>query len=1504
MLHPYSPLRQRRILWFFAWLLGAGPALAQPQLVKDVYGATSGCCYNAYNAAPTDLTVLNGVLYYAASDGENGRELWRSDGTAAGTRPVKDLWPGANSSNPAGIVRTGNTLYFAADGPAGIELWKSNGTNTGTVLVKDLVPGPGSSSPSNLTDVNGTLFFTTYDTNAWALWKSNGTDAGTVRLLTGQFRNLTHVNGTLYFTRTYPTGWELWKSNGTPEGTVRIHAQTVDPTYQADPDFTPSSLTAVNGTLFFSAPDDTAGRELWKSNGTAAGTVRVKDIHEGIYGFSYRDDNGEPQYIEYYNDSKPREMVNLNGTLYFMADADMESGTTGLWKSDGTAEGTVPVKSLRNIEKQRVMNGTLYLFSVKTYDSFELWKSNGTAAGTTLVKSYYGKPGEMLNANGTLYFTAATTMMDPGLPYSTGSWRLWKSNGTEAGTVRVATLYPDTFQPIQFRLTNVNGTVFFVNDNLNDGLELWKSNGTDAGTGMIKDAYPGTRSRSGDPRDLTDVNGTLFFTAESGTGRDLWKSNGTAEGTVKVKDVYDNNTYPGTSPIHNLVNLNGKLLFTSLSADLHYELWRSDGTAAGTVRLKDLGNVSAFEQRPPVKVINGTLYVPVHRSWTEHELWKSDGTAEGTTLVKTISTGQDDAGAYPQHLTDVNGTLYFVARSGADAWQLWKSNGTAAGTVPLKKIGTATDGVNYYGTFNANPGPLTGINGVLYFMGQDAAGAELWKSNGTPEGTVRVKDINAGSLGSSPASLVNLGGTLYFTAADPGGRELWKSDGTAAGTVRVKDINPGYEGSDPTDLTVFNGLLYLSAYEGTGGRELWRSNGTAAGTVRVKDIVPGKATAWVEGLVAIGNLLYFRADDGASSRELWRSDGTAAGTQPVQDLWAGNGSSYPTYFTGVGGTVFFAATTSAYARELWKYNPAACTTPNANLTVVPATACPDGTAGIVLKNAQAGVSYQLYGGGSPVGASVTGSGGDLSFPVPAASLSAGSNAFAVRAKGCVEVVLVQPATVTVIPSLPAPVAAGITIPSGQAATLAAGGGPADATYQWFGAPSGGTVLGTGSRFTTPVLTATTDYYVAAQVPGCASSARTKVTVTVGGAAAGTFRVNAGGNGFATIDARRFAADAYFSGGVVSTATTLGIAGTADDYLYQTGRHGASFAYNFPTGNGSYDVTLHFAETYFGTAATGGIGSRKFHVNLEGARKLTDYDIFARAGGALKATQETFRVNVADGMLNIAFLKGAADNPAVKAIEVLPAGSALAVNAGGSAFTTASGKPFASDVYYADGTVSSIASGDVLNTSDDALYRNARVGVFSYGLPSGNGTFDVTLHFAETYWGSRAAGGVGSRKFNVFVEGVRRLSDYDVFAKAGGAMRAVRETVRVTVSDGVLNLYFAKGTADNPLISALEVVPVTAAAREVAAGEGSAEDGPVRLFPNPVQDKLLVSLPFPAGQVAATSVTDAAGAVRLLNVHRAAGEYALEIGTAALPGGLYLLRLDTPSGRRVLKFVKQ
>jgi hypothetical protein len=402
----------------------------------------------------------------------------------------------------------------------------------------------------------------------------------------------------------------------------------------------------------------------------------------------------------------------------------------------------------------------------------------------------------------------------------------------------------------------------------------------------------------------------------------------------------------------------------------------------------------------------------------------------------------------------------------------------------------------------------------------------------------------------------------------------------------------------------------------------------------------------------------------------------------------------------------------------------------------------------------------------------------------------------------------------------------------------------------------------------------------------------------------TLRINAGSYGHQTIDRRYFESDYYYTGGA-ALSSYRDIAGTADDFLYQTERNGAWFSYDLPTGNGACDVVLHFAETYYGSVVAGGAGSRQFHVDVEGVRKLTNYDVFARAGGANRARQEVFRVDVKDGMLNLFFLKGAAGDPALKAIEVIPAGSALAINAGGDSTATSAGKAFAADVYYAHGSPSGVTSGDVANTTSDALYRSARTGpAFSYGLPSGNGTFDVILHFNETYYGYRTGGGVGSRKFNVDIEGARKLTNYDIFAAAGGAMRAVRQTFRVTVSDGTLNLLFARGAAGDPSVSAIEVVAVAGAriAAE-ASGAGRAEDLPVRAYPNPVRDRLTVKLPFPARHVTGTAVVSSSGAGLTRDGHLVRGEYELELPVAHLKAGLYLLRLESEHGRQVVRFVK-
>src|SRR4029453_7706767 len=106
-----------------------------------------------------DFTVVGNTLYFIANDGVGGPELWKTDGTSAGTVLVKDIRPGDTGSSPAQLTAAGGVLYFTADdGVAGREVWKSDGTADGTVIVRDIVAGMNSSNPTELTAVGDTLF--------------------------------------------------------------------------------------------------------------------------------------------------------------------------------------------------------------------------------------------------------------------------------------------------------------------------------------------------------------------------------------------------------------------------------------------------------------------------------------------------------------------------------------------------------------------------------------------------------------------------------------------------------------------------------------------------------------------------------------------------------------------------------------------------------------------------------------------------------------------------------------------------------------------------------------------------------------------------------------------------------------------------------------------------------------------------------------------------------------------------------------------------------------------------------------------------------------------------------------------------------------------------------------------------------------------------------------------------------------------------------------------------
>jgi N-acetylneuraminic acid mutarotase len=284
---------------------------------------------------------------------------------------------------------------------------------------------------------------------------------------------------------------------------------------------------------------------------------------------------------------------------------------------------------------------------------------------------------------------------------------------------------------------------------------------------------------------------------------------------------------------------------------------------------------------------------------------------------------------------------------------------------------------------------------------------------------------------------------------------------------------------------------------------------------------------------------------------------------------------------------------------------------------------------------------------------------------------------------------------------------------------------------------------------------------------------------------------------------------------------------------------------------------------------------------------------------------------------------------------------FALNAGGAAYSAATGELFSEDTFYPGGNTFS-SSQDIGNTPHPVLYQSERYGNFSYAFSLSNGSYRVVLHFAEIWWGAPGggSGGVGARKFNVDIEGQRKLTEYDIFLQAGGSLRAVQESFTVNVTDGTLNLDFSNGNADFAKVSAIEVVPVAASepdsygsteakgelttsdgntrqgetpgslmsksgtARLKATGNEAFSSGGVSIFPNPAAHQLIVQLPFPARQVRGTWVSDLTGKVRLRNAQQVPDGQQLLIPITGLQPGLYLLGLDSPAGYVLLKFLKR
>ncbi|MCA9093525.1 MAG: cadherin-like domain-containing protein, partial [Planctomycetaceae bacterium] len=691
-----------------------------------------------------NMVDVNGILYFVARRRNQAPEIWRTDGTEPGTIHVVSESGTPSPVNPVELTNSGGKLYFFATVLGqGSTLWKCDGPSKGTEIVTGKLYDSNVIPFEGVAESHGNLYFMrrvalpdtgNYQTYRFELWYSDGTDEGTrfVRDIVNENLNSNNMffiaAGGKAFFLPYDAaiGAELWWSDGTQNGTALLRDIRLGTKSSK-----PGLLVTLNGFSYFTANDGVHGEQLWKSDGTSSGTVMVS----GGQGF--------PPMTNGFS-----ELFVFQGLLYFVDDAG------GLWKSDGTATGTQLVVDLGIAATLAIdFEGVLY-FAVGSYSTgYQLWKSDGTAGGTVMVKQFPASvrwaPSNFTVAGSLLYFTEADTV---------GRYGLWKSDGTEAGTVLVDPEVVSSYNAPNL-LTAFNNRVYFSFLN-----QLWVSDGTPQGTMKVANLEDQWDSRS-----LTTAEGEFYFVTSEPSqnpssiygNRILWKLTADGLGAQRVTQL---------PPNINEVKLKwfqGSLFLFDFAQNWRHNIWKLDRSSGSVALVSDLGNLDGYQLEADFFENNGMLVFSVRTLRGSSSLWRTDGTASGTILVKDLEWGSDRSYWYEVALLDHE--VIFPFDDGMHGLELWSysyeeptlsidAGGTYQG-LPLPAHAIAT---------GANDEPVEGLFTYHYYQGDDEAGIKLESpplNAGTYTVVVEFRSTNPGYVNTRKATTYQINPALPSVTA-------------------------------------------------------------------------------------------------------------------------------------------------------------------------------------------------------------------------------------------------------------------------------------------------------------------------------------------------------------------------------------------------------------------------------------------------------------------------------------------------------------------------------------------------------------------------------------------------------------------------------------------------------------------------------------------------------------------------------------------------------------------
>jgi ELWxxDGT repeat protein len=889
---------------------------------------------------PRMLATSGPFLYFEGQDDAHGRELWRTDGTSSGTVMVTDLSPGAlvqggevtpNSSMVQHAVDAGGTLFFvatAAQRPDGVTLglWKTDGSSPGTSLLHDF----SDFLPSDITEFTGCgdlLYFLLDDpTLGKELWVSSGTVQGThiiTDMVPGlddiRIHSLTPAGDILFFL--YGTR-ELWRTMGTEASTQRV--RRIDPFDVGNGTYgSLGSPTAVGAMLYFVADTAAYRSELWATNGT--GTALVANFAKKVW--RHGPYSGEKEVYE--ASGAPRTLRSSGGEIYCTATTGGDA--QGLTHEDeltiSLCRGTRKLAELNVHPSQAVAVGDRFYYVVGN----ELWRTvNGVGAGRVLA------------------FDSGAAV---GTLYARGPYLLREADGTHSVLVESARAVPrfESVWGLSSQLDALplgNRVLYFADVRFlpdSGGHYLgWSLGALDVELGeprFTRIAEISTQSgipANGAGLEAGRTAGGIVVAATDG-GKGVEPHIVTQKSVNMLRDINEfagvrDPDWHGSDPRY-FVSYGTDCLFTTTSRYIdnngeqhRFQIWRTDGTAAGTVALHtwDTGageSMVWIPQAGPWAVVGDRAFLA-----TSDGLWVTQGTAETTTRLL-------DGSVEVTGLTPCNNVAVFALRTGQGEPQMWTSDGTPAGTAQLIDFDPA-------GQWDGCGNEFFRWNGALWFAAMDNQDwdGNLWRSDGTPEGTQpAVATPGAGK----PYNFFAFNGKLYFLLRPQHYTQLWCSDGTPEGTTEVftlvNELAFQFDSSlqfCATDSAIFIAGRRIGTYETL----LYSTDGTARGTQLLKNFnaefrtqKPGATRTYLYAanqLINCNGTLYFRATDqeavadpqDSHGWELWRSDGTPEGTRMVVDLLPGPG--HGVLDTGansfIDGHLYFAGTAGRFGFEPWR----------------------------------------------------------------------------------------------------------------------------------------------------------------------------------------------------------------------------------------------------------------------------------------------------------------------------------------------------------------------------------------------------------------------------------------------------------------------------------------------------------------------------------------------------------------------------------------------------------